>query len=456
MLAPLFCLVALLPLQAPASFTARIEKTLSAPVLRPGIVGMQVVSLDTGKLVFSQNAEKSLMPASNMKLVTCSAALALLGPEFVYTTGVYSVGDDLILKGSGDPSLDFARLQKLAEAVKAAGVAEVKGKLLYDASVFDSEALGEGWQWDDEEFYYSAQVAGLCCDENVSVVLVKPGALGEAPRVEASPYFVVENKAVTTEGKEKTLSISRKRGQNVVVVTGKLGEKAEATRTVLTVEDPARFAAFRFAEALRGVGVRVSDSVVFEATVDSKYSAPLCVSTSKPLAQLAADFMKPSDNLYGECFLKTLGAVKGKKGSSSEGAGAIRAWLASRNISLAGFYQADGSGLSRMNLVTAQLLTSILKEKATDAFFKDALPLAGVDGTLKGRFKNTPAQGNLRAKTGTLSGASSLSGYVTTKFGEPLVFSILMNHYDREGGASNARAVQDALALALIDLPLRR
>ena len=254
MLAPLLCLIALAAPQAPAPITARLEKTLSAPTLKPGIVGMRVVSLDTGKLLFERNPDKSLMPASNMKLVTCSATLALLGPGFSYATGVYSVGDDLILKGSGDPSLDFARLQKLAATVKAAGVTELKGKVLYDATVFDAEVLGEGWQWDDEEFYYSAQVSGLSCDENVALVIVKPGAVGEAPLVEATPYFTVENKAVTTDGKEQALSISRKRGQNIVVITGKIGEKSDEKRSALTVEDPARFAAFRFAEALRAAG----------------------------------------------------------------------------------------------------------------------------------------------------------------------------------------------------------
>ncbi|WP_395145221.1 D-alanyl-D-alanine carboxypeptidase/D-alanyl-D-alanine-endopeptidase [Armatimonas sp.] len=456
MFVPLLCLVALTSLQAPASITARLEKTLAVPTLRPGTVGMRVVSLDTGKLLFERNPEKSLMPASNMKIVTCSAALALLGPSFTYTTSVYSLGDDLILKGSGDPSLDFARLKKLAEAVKAAGVTELKGKLLYDASVFDAEALGEGWQWDDEEFYYSAQVSGLSCDENVALVLVKPGAVGQPPLVEAIPYLTIENKAVTTDGKEQALKISRKRGQNVMVISGKLGDKSDAKRTTITMEDPARFAAFRFAEALRAVGVSVPEHVVLEPDIASPQSAPFVISVSKPLSQLAADFMKPSDNLFGECFLKTLGAVKGKKGTTAEGAKVVREWLKSRNIPTVGFYQADGSGLSRMNLVTAQLLLGILRDRAGDADLRAAMPVGGVDGTLKNRFKNTPAQNNVRAKTGTLTGASSLSGYVTSKAGERLVFSILMNHYDREGGASTARALQDALVLTLVDMPRKR
>lgn len=455
MLSPVFCLLALAPLaapfQAPAPVTARLEKTLAAPALKTGFVGMRVVSLDSGKLLFERNSEKSLMPASNLKIVTCAASLALLGPSFTYTTEVYLSGDDLILKGSGDPSLDMARLQALAEAVKAAGVTELKGRLLYDASVFDTEALGEGWQWDDEDFYYSAQVSGLCCDENVAPVVVKPDGT-----IESSPYVSVENRLERTEGKERSVRIGRKRGQNTVVVSGKLGAQAEAVREAVTVEDPARFAAFRFAEALRKAGVTLPEAVVLEPGKVAPGGSPLARSVSKPLSQLVADFMKPSDNLFGECFLKTLGAVKGKSGSTGEGARIVREWLASKNLPLAGFYQADGSGLSRMNWVTPQLLIGILRDRAGDPAFRAAMPIGGVDGTLKNRFKNTPAQNNVRAKTGTLTGASSLSGYVTTKAGERLVFSILMNHYDRQAGSSTARALQDALVLTLLELPRKR
>lgn len=408
-------------------------------------------SLDTGKILYAKNPSTALLPASNMKLVTSSAALALLGPEFRYETRVLQQGDDLVLKGSGDPSLDFARLKTLAEAVKAAGMTALKGKLIVDATCFDEAVLGDGWQWDDETFYYSAQVAGLCCDENVASVTVKPEGT-----IETLPYFTVESRVEKATGKERRVVIERKRGQNAVVVSGVLGAQAEAVKEAVTVEDPARFAGVRFVEALKLAGVAVPDGLVIEkgkALLDAK---PLALDQSVPLKELAKGFLKPSDNLFGECLLKTLGYQKGKAGTTAEGARLVQEWLASRKLDTGGFHQADGSGLSRMNLVTANLILGILTDRAEDKVFYEALPVGAVDGTLRGRFKNTPAAGKVRAKTGTLTGASSLSGYLTTNAGEHLAFAILMNHYERANGSATARAAQDALILTLMNLPKRR
>ena len=175
----MFFLPAIIPITALADQTntiiARIEKILSISELKHGVVGVCVRSLDSKKTLYSKNPDTSLMPASNRKIVTAAAALGILGPDFRYQTSVFRSGDDFVLKGTGDPSLDFARLVKLAEAIKAAGVTEIKGRLLADATRFDDERLGDGWQWDDEPFYYSAQICGLNCDENVVSVRVQPG-----------------------------------------------------------------------------------------------------------------------------------------------------------------------------------------------------------------------------------------------------------------------------------------
>lgn len=437
--------------QLPKPLAQRMEKTLATPAFAHATVGVLVKSLDTGKVLFSKNPSTSLMPASNMKLVTSAAALALLGPEFQYETQVLQQGEDLVLKGSGDPSLDFARLKALAEAVKAAGVTELKGKLLLDATCFDEAVLGDGWQWDDEAFYFSAQVAGLCCDENVALVTVKPDGT-----VETLPYFTVESRLEKANGKERRVQLDRKRGQNTVVVSGVLGAQAEPVKEAVTVEDPTRFAGARFVEALKLVGVTVPDGLVIEKAKSATEATVVATDTSVPLKTLAKGFLKPSDNLFGECLLKTIGYKKGAAGTTAEGARLVREWLVSRKLDVGGFHQADGSGLSRMNLVTASLLLGILSDRTGDSVFYDALPIGGVDGTLRSRFKNTPAAGNVRAKTGTLTGASSLSGYLTTKAGEHLAFSILMNHYDRVNGSATARAAQDALVLTLLDLPKRR
>lgn len=437
--------------QLPSSLAARFEKTLASPTFAHSTVGIQVKSLDSGKLLYSRNPNTSLMPASNLKLITGAAALALLGSEFRYETRVLRQGDDLVLQGAGDPSLDFERLKKLAAAVKEAGVTELTGKLILDASCFDEAPLGDGWQWDDEAFYFSAQVSGLCCDENVVPVTLKAGGV-----VETHPYLLVEKELTTISSKASSVSFDRKRGQNVVVIRGKLGTQTEPIREVVTVEDPAQFTGVRFLEALKLAAVVVPEMPVIVKGKAAAEASRLASDSSAPLRELAKRFMKPSDNLYGECFLKTIGYQKGKVGTSAEGARLVRAWLQSRRLDTGGFHQADGSGLSRMNLVTSKLLLGLLADQASEKAFYDALPIGGVDGTLRNRFKNTPAARNVRAKTGTLTGASSLSGYVRTKEGERLAFSILMNHYERAAGSGAARAAQDALVLTLLELPRRR
>jgi serine-type D-Ala-D-Ala carboxypeptidase/endopeptidase (penicillin-binding protein 4) len=440
------------PADQTSSVIARIEKILSISELKHGIVGVCVRSLDSKKTLYSKNPDTSLMPASNRKIVTAAAALGILGPEFRYKTSVFRSGEDLVLKGSGDPSLDFARLQKLAEAIKAAGVTEVKGRLLGDATRFDDERLGDGWQWDDEPFYYSAQISGLNCDENVVSVRVQPGEkAGDPARITTSSgYASVLSTVVTTADKEAKLSFDRRRGHNELVVSGTIALTSKGQSEALTIEDPAIFALHRFSEALRNAGVIVPEDTKLERGTASTNAEPaIATSESAPLSELIKQFLKDSDNLYGECFFKTLSA----SGTVSAAQKALVDWLKSRGISPEGVVNADGSGLSRMNLVTARFISELLVDRASDLNFYNGLPIGGVDGTLKNRFKNTAAQRIVRAKTGTLTGASSLSGYLVTRSGERVVFSILMNNYERVGGASVVRAAQDALVLALFDWP---
>ena len=178
---------------------------------------------------------------------------------------------------------------------------------------------------------------------------------------------------------------------------------------------------------------------------------------SQPLSVLIKDFLKPSDNLYGELLLRTLGAEKKSRGTASGGASVVRELLNEAGADTGGWNMADGSGLSREDTVTPRQLMGVLAymdskvPSAVRTAFYDGLPVGGVDGTLRNRFKGTAAQGNVHAKTGSLSRVSSLSGYVTTKAGERLAFSILMNNYD--GSAAVARATQDQIVLALLDVP---
>jgi PBP4 family serine-type D-alanyl-D-alanine carboxypeptidase len=478
---------------AAPTLAMRIDAALAAPGLKNGIAGVLVRSLKDGRVLYEKNPDTALMPASNMKLLTSTTALARLGPDFRYATTVYSTGriegngnltGDLYLKGTGDPSLDSARLKRLAEDLKAKGVKRFTGHLFADASRFDDQTLAEGWPWDNESFYYQAQVSALNCDENVLLLEVLPstnvggpatirigGANGKALGLADTKYITVVNRTSTdpavsaapagstASASGNTIRFLRRRASNEIVVSGVIAlTDAPATR-VMTVEDPALFTATRFGELLHVVGIETpKDGLKVEKGVVPEGTPLLIEQQSEPLSVLVSHFLKTSDNLYGECLLKTLGAEKGRRGSWNAGGTVVEEFLKEAGVEAGGLYIADGSGLSRRNTVTPRLLTGLLEyadmkfPEATKTTFVNALPVGGVDGTLRNRFKGTAAEKNVRAKTGTVFSVSGLSGYVTTKSGERLVFSILLNHFAGMGSESGlAKRTEDAIVLALTD-----
>jgi serine-type D-Ala-D-Ala carboxypeptidase/endopeptidase (penicillin-binding protein 4) len=484
------------PLRSAAAvptITARIDAALAAPGLKNGIAGVLVKSLKDGRTLYEKNSDTALMPASNMKLLTATTALARLGPEFRYPTTVYGTGrieadgtltGDLYLKGTGDPSLDSERLKRLAEELKAKGVRRFHGRLVADASRFDEQTLAEGWPWDNEQFYYQAQVSALNCDANVILVEALPapgvgdpvqvrigGANGKALGLADTRYVTIIVRATTdpavsaapagtaASASGNTVRFQRRRASNEIVVSGALALTDAPVTRVITVEDPALFTVTRFGELLRVVGIETpKDGLRVAKGTIPVGTPPLLEQRSEPLSVLVSRFLKTSDNLYGECLLKTLGAEKGTRGSWDGGARVVQDFLQEAGVETGGLYIADGSGLSRRNTVTPRLLAGLLAyaesrfPEATKAAFMSALPVGGVDGTLRSRFKGTAAENNVRAKTGTVFSVSGLSGYVTTKSGERLVFSILLNHFAGAGGESGlAKRTEDAIVLALTE-----
>lgn len=477
------------PAPAPAvpDWQKRIQSALSTPAFQHASVGVLVRSLDSGRVLYQLNPDLTLMPASNQKILTAALALAKLGPDHRFATTIWHTGKidgdgtlngDLYLVGSGDPSLDSQRLLDMAQQLKVKGVRKINGRIVGDGSAFDARVLGEGWQWDDEPFYYQAQVSGLNCDENVVLMTVAPGEkVGDPAEVkpggdrqmslgfEKSDYVRVTNRVTTVAAGpdvKPRLSFLRSRGRNEVTVSGTIPAAALPVSEAITIEDPALFAADRLADVCTVAGIKLplTDKLRVESGPVPPDAVELVRSESAPVSSLVQRFLKVSDNLYGETLLKAVGKKVKGEGTTDAGAAALRDWLKECGIDASGLYVADGSGLSRMNNVTPRILCDVLTHidrklpaGLRDAF-RNALPEGGVDGTLRNRFKDSFAQGRVRAKTGTLSGASSLSGYVITKAGERIVFSILMNNYDRQrGGSTGARAAQDAVVLALCDAP---
>ena len=489
LLSAVCCLLTTSAFAQPA-VTARIESALNVPVLKNAIVGALVKSLDDGRVIYQRNPDTALMPASNNKLLTAAAALALLGSHYRYATTLYRTGDsaadgtlsgDLWIRGTGDPSFTSTHLLEMARALKAAGVTKFTGRILADESKFDDARLADGWGWDNEPFDYQAQLSALTCDENVIEVQARPGAtpgdraiivLGgdkaNALGFTDTTYAIVRNAATTIARDAKPaapLSFDRVRAQNTILVSGEIRMGASPVTEAITIEDPALFTANRLFELLpvAGIAVPAPDERRIGRGIVPTDAIPVVSHQSETLAMLLPAFLKPSDNLYGECFLKTIGAEKLGKGTWDDGAKAIKTFLIDAKVSVAGLYMRDGSGLTRKDNVTprtfVELLTFIdrrFSPQQRKAFY-DALPIGGKEddyvnghpGTLRLRYRGTRLAGRVRAKTGSIDGVSALSGYVTTPSGKRYVFSLMMNHFAASGPTSQVRAAQDAVVLAL-------
>src|SRR5882672_5902445 len=477
-----------------AELQARIQEVVRQPALEHGFFAVKIVSLDTGQLIYEQSSNKFVRPASNMKLYTVAAALDRLTPDYHFMTSVYAkkkpdkgtVKSDLIVYGRGDPSFAarfnngdyFKGIDALAGRIVAAGVKRVKGDLVGDESYFNGAPLGSGWEWEDLQRGYGAQVSALTINDNAIDLTVKPGEqVGAAAVITSGPpatFMTIANRATTgPRGSKSDLQLYRGLGGNTLEVSGSLPLGDSGFIGSVAIPDPALAFATMLRDALVKRGVKIDGRV---RTIDARSAAsivpnPLMAQTqttnvppqplpveiaslqSPPFSLIAAHTLKPSQNLYTEIILRTLGKLTSVGASqTNEEAGLIvvRNFLRQAGASESDLALNDGSGLSRNDMITAnatvQLLTFMSKHKYFTQF-RDALPIAGVDGTLRTRLRGTPAENNLRAKTGSLSSVASLSGYVTTAAGGHLVFSMMLNNYP--DASALRRDSIDAIAVLL-------
>lgn len=487
--------------EAPRRLPLETQRELSAllrrPELRPARVGVLVEALGTcspqGPLeerwtlqpyaagpphpvLFSREADKAFLPASNMKLLTGAAVLVRLGGGFRYETQVRAdseidsqgqVAGDLFLCGSGDPSLDYEDLDHLADQLVRRGVRAVRS-VIGDGRALPGPRWGYGWSWDDLPWYYSMEINALSLGRNRVEVTVRPADQpGQPVQIEVQPandYIQVVNRAVTTSaGAEPAIQLDRPWGHFEILVSGSLPCGAKPISQGCSVPDPALYAATVFTAKLRERGIRVLHPPRKEpipsspATPSPGPSRILAAVQSAPLRELLPQLNKTSDNLYAELFLRTLGRYCGGTGTAHQGGEAVAAFLRELGLDTAALRVADGSGLSRFNLVSPRLLVGVLRAMAfhpeAPAFYA-SLPIAGVDGNLAQRMKGTPAAGNVHAKTGYLSQVSTLSGYVTTADGHLLAVSVLTNNFTCS--TARMRDLQDQIFIRLAACRLNR
>ncbi|MBB4636707.1 D-alanyl-D-alanine carboxypeptidase/D-alanyl-D-alanine-endopeptidase [Longimicrobium terrae] len=457
-----------------AAVAAAVDSIFNDTLFAPAQWGVLVRSVETGETVYSRNADKLFVPASNMKIVTAAAALETLGPDYRYRTRVAASGPvrggvlqgDLVVQGSGDPTISerFAGdvrtvFRAWADSLRAHGVTRITGAVIGDDDRFDDLQFGRGWAWDDVQDSYSAEIGALELNEGFVTVRVQPRA-GAAPVVTLRPATssIPVSITATTGAADapSTLRISRGARGDILVSGAIPADTAFIQQEVSVINNTAQFAAV-LRDALQESGITVGGAAVDAddlprgargATTD------LFTHTSVPLREILPGFLKPSQNQIGELLLKTMGAELRGAGTADAGIAVVdsvtRAWGLPRRL----LSQADGSGLSRYNLVAPSFLIAVLDHERRGpnaAVFRDALPVAGVDGTLAARMRGTPLQGNVHAKTGTLGGVRSLSGYFTTAAGEPMMFSMIVNNHTLS--ARDADRLAEAALLRFHRLP---
>lgn len=447
-----------------AALESSIQAVLSRPEYRRGQVGFKAVSAKDGRVIFEHNPEKYFMPASNMKNFTVAAALEKLTPDFRFVTSIYSreaardgtIAGPLRIYGRGDVSLSytthsgdyFKGIDRVADAIIAAGVKKIEGDIIGDETYFSGSPLPTGWEWDDLQFYYGAEVSALPVNDNVVALTVRPGPVGYSCSAQMTPVNLVVrvvNSCITTAaGSPRTLRIHKKLDQNIIEISGELPLGNEGYSGSVAVSRPAEMFVSLLKQRLQEKGVEVTGRTYAmndKARIPTDIAFELAKVESPPLSQIAAMTMKPSQNMYTETLLWTLGEEVGRKmpqangnrsrTSSELGIMAVRDFMKQAGAADDSFMQYDGSGLSRHNLVSPDSVIAIYdymgKRSKFSQAWRESLTIGGVDGTLRNRFKGTRGEGNVRGKTGTINQVSALSGYLTTTGGEEVIFSALVN-----------------------------
>jgi D-alanyl-D-alanine carboxypeptidase/D-alanyl-D-alanine-endopeptidase (penicillin-binding protein 4) len=419
--------------------------------------GVDIRSLQTGETLFELDADRLMMPASNMKILTLASAAEILGWDYRFTTTLETsavveggvLKGDLVVRGGGDPTINArdgraaSVLSQWIGTLRTAGIQSIDGRIVGDDQLFDDDGLGPGWAWDYLQFGYAAPVGALEFNENLATLSIAPGAIaGDPARVSltAGAGLRVINR-VRTVGADATTEINYRRrlDEPVLEVTGTivLGS-AQQSRSVAVV-NPTTYFAQCVKDALVEGSIAVSgpavdlDDIAGEIAASASERRVVATSESPTLRDVATVLMKVSQNLYAETLIKAIGARRGGLGTYEGGLAAARAAIASWAIPSDAYVMADGSGLSRYNYVTARTVSTILERMYKDERHRDAfsatLPIAGKDGSLATRMRRTRAEGNAIAKTGSISNVRTLSGYVRSRDGETIVFSILANDF---------------------------
>ncbi|SER56484.1 D-alanyl-D-alanine carboxypeptidase/D-alanyl-D-alanine-endopeptidase [Psychrobacillus sp. OK032] len=451
--------VSMFSLQHVAQAEETVEATLSDSITR--IVEEKLVGADvsitvrdgiSGEMVYDYHGQTNVKPASNMKLFTTAAALDVLGKDYRFNTSLYTTGKlangvlkgDVYIKGQGDPTLSIEDLQQFAEELKVQGIQKIDGRIVGDDKWFDDDLLTPGIWVGDESYYYAAPITALTTSPNTDydsgtiIVEAIGSTVGDLPSIKVTPNIgdlQIVNEAQTVEtGKTNTITIERLYQTNKIVISGNLPID-KTKKEWVTVQHPTTHTLTMFQAVLAEAGIEYSKEKVFQAATPN--SAQLvAMKQSMPLEKLIIPYMKLSNNGIADILVKTMGKVKNHHGSTKTGLEVIKEYGNSINLNMADWQFEDGSGMSHENSVSSLLVSELLfKVQGEDWFntYFNSLPVAAnadrmVGGTLRNRLKDPLTAGKVYAKTGSLTGVSTLSGYLEASSGQSYIFSVLVQN----------------------------
>ena len=478
-----------------ASLAERIDHLLeTTPAAAAAFWGIQVVDLETGKTMYEQNPRRFFVPASNTKLLTTALALARLGPDYTFVTRVMAGGPPdregriagpLRLIGGGDPNLSaravpyqtgavhgnpLAAIEELAGQVAARGVKRIAGDIVGDDTWYLWQPYAAGWGIEDPKSDDGPPVSALAIADNALTLNVQPATReGDLAVLALEPpleYYRLDNRVRTVAaGGERRIHFDRVPGSLDARLWGTIPLRDRGQDLLLGIEDPARYAAEAFRQALENLGITVEGSAAalhqFPDQVPDLLQAPpgapppgveLARRVSAPLLEDLRITAKVSQNLHAELDLRAVGRARRNIGSFEAGLEELKAFLSEAGVEPEAYNIRDGSGLARLNLVTPAAIVKLLRFQYASPMrdnWISLLPVGGRDGTLSTRFAETPAAGRVHAKTGSLSHVSALSGYIQRLNGDWVAFSILVNNYNNR--TPDIRSVMDRICNLIVE-----
>lgn len=454
MLKKIILVILLVSATYPQSLKTKLDKVLKNKYFDTCLVAIQVEDLTTNKTLYKKNEKLLLRPASNMKVITSSSGLLFLGPDYEFETELYYDGyvssdtlyGNLFVVGGCDPDFVTQDLYTFVDAIRSLNVSVINGNIYADVSFKDSLYWGKGWMWDDDPSSDAPYLSALNINDNCVEVTYD----GENSEVKLNPETNYVSVIQIHNDKKLTIDRNWLERKNEIIINGDAEGKTYSAK--VNVLNPAKYFLTVFSEVLDSNNIKLTGNIEIQKLLSD---ADFLTSVNRKYSDVIINLNKTSDNLSAEMTLYALAdKYSGKPATADSGVQFLNQLIDSVGLEPKDYRFVDGSGVSHYNLVSAELLVSILKYfyKEKPVLFEilyNSFPIAGIDGTLENRTRKTKAENNVHAKTGTLSGVSTLSGYLTNKKKHTIAFSILMQNF--VGSASKAKKLQDEICKILVE-----